>query len=224
MAYDYKTILDNLRTNQRLAAYILGAFMTDGYVYYKSNKAAECGLVSKDSDWLELISRFLGGSIPVTSENNQPLHRIRLYNIAVAEWLVRGGCVPNKSLTLKFPEVESEYLPDFIRGCMDGDGSISLSRYLKKGNYYPKITVYLCGSARQFLEDFQQKLEVQNIRSNFLDMTSYKRGKAAPYKAPHYRVSMNGKHACKFLRWVYYPEHEVSMPRKRLKVQAIFDL
>lgn len=31
---------------------------------------------------------------------------------------------PNKSLTLKFPNIDVQFIPDFIRGFFDGDGSV----------------------------------------------------------------------------------------------------
>ena len=39
--------------------------------------------------------------------------------------LINLGCIPNKSLTLTFPDfINDELLPHFIRGYFDGDGCI----------------------------------------------------------------------------------------------------
>ena len=45
------------------------------------------------------------------------------------EDLIKLGCVPNKSLTVKFPteeQVPKEFLSSFILGLIDGDGSIGI--------------------------------------------------------------------------------------------------
>ena len=47
----------------------------------------------------------------------------------MAEELIKKGCIPNKSLVLKFPSydtVPKELMSHFIRGYFDGDGCISL--------------------------------------------------------------------------------------------------
>lgn len=49
--------------------------------------------------------------------------------------LISNGCVPKKSLILKFPEediVSKELQSHFIRGYFDGDGSLLHSKTSKK--------------------------------------------------------------------------------------------
>lgn len=42
--------------------------------------------------------------------------------------LSKHGCVPNKSLILKFPTtLPNELVNDFIRGYFDGDGSVYIN-------------------------------------------------------------------------------------------------
>jgi hypothetical protein len=62
------------------------------------------------------------------------------------------GGTENKSLTLEFPEVPKEYLPDFIRGYFDGDGSIMR---LKNNRVNSAFT---CGS-KKFLIKLHQALK-----------------------------------------------------------------
>lgn len=40
--------------------------------------------------------------------------------------LISHGCIPQKSLILKFPEISKELIPHFIRGYFDGDGSVGI--------------------------------------------------------------------------------------------------
>ena len=44
------------------------------------------------------------------------------------ESLIKQGCVPQKSLILKFPELPAPLISHFIRGYFDGDGCVSYYR------------------------------------------------------------------------------------------------
>lgn len=48
------------------------------------------------------------------------------------------GCTPQKSLTLKFPNIGSELFISFIRGYFDGDGCLT---YYKGDKVYPKCDI-----------------------------------------------------------------------------------
>ena len=219
---DYSLILESLNNDPHLVYYILGVFITDGSVRYKSaGIGTECDLFSKDGDWIELINNALGGTTKVIEKGVGK--RIRFWNKDIFDWFEQHGCSPNKSLNVEFPDIPSEYLPDFIRGCIDGDGSVIYTKYLKKGKYYPKINVYLCGSSISFLKKFEEILQSRGINSSFVFKTNTKSQGKILYKNPHYRVLMNDSHARNFLKWIYYDGHKMSMPRKRLMAEKILN-
>jgi hypothetical protein len=68
----------------------------------------------------------------------------RIANEHISKQLYDKGMVANKSLVLKFPEIEEILLPHFIRGYFDGDGSI-------KDVTNKKCTFTVCGT-KDFLE------------------------------------------------------------------------
>lgn len=217
---DYPLILDILNKNPDIAYYILGVFVTDGSVRYKTEHAAtECDLLSKDGDWIELINETLGGTSKVVIKGNAK--RIRFWNKEMFDWFVSRGCTPNKSLNIEFPTIPTQYLPDFIRGCIDGDGSIVYTKYLKKNKYYPKINVYLCGSSLGFLKSFENILLKREINSSFIYNPNGNKPEVIQHKNPHYRVVMNDSRAIEFLKWIYYDGHRLSMPRKKAKFEKI---
>jgi len=86
--------------------------------------------------------------------------------------LVKLGLTPNKSLTVGFPEVPTEYARHFIRGCWDGDGSVYITG--KSNNIGAN---YVSGS-KNFIEGMLKELEKaglpkRNIYSNNKKPPSY---------------------------------------------------
>ena len=72
-------------------------------------------------------------------------------------WLAQFGVAPQKSLTLEFPtNIPADRIRDFVRGVIDGDGSIWIHNYrqVKGGEtvyeyQYPCVAVSL--ASRPFL-------------------------------------------------------------------------
>lgn len=51
-------------------------------------------------------------------------YKLEIYSSKMADDLINLGCVPNKSLILLPPNLTDEFIPHFLRGYFDGDGSI----------------------------------------------------------------------------------------------------
>ena len=229
----YSKTLEILNSKNSLAYYILGAFVTDGNICIDSScNGAKCSLTSKDADWIQLIHNVIGneGSFRFRKDGRAELW---LYNRAIYDWFNDNGCTPNKSLNLKLPEVPLEFLPDFIRGCIDGDGSISSSQYKKyskdktKEYSYTKTTCYLCSASDSFLPALHDKLLQLNFNHSFVKLKSSSGisgdGRLIKPKQDFiYRISFGDRTAANFLKWCYYPGHQISMPRKaNLALEAI---
>lgn len=69
---------------------------------------------------------------------------ITICSSALADWLINIGCTPKKSLTMIFPQVPDKYLPDFLRGVVDGDGWISMHLDKKKNTFSYKLGIVEC--------------------------------------------------------------------------------
>lgn len=77
----------------------------------------------------------------------------------------RFGITPNKSYTVKFPDIPKEYLKDFIRGYFDGDGSVYISSTYKDTKYLG--ISFACGS-EEFLIKLGLILKEFNVNSSVL--------------------------------------------------------
>jgi transposase len=84
-------------------------------------------ITSKDRDLLETVKDRLGLSQALgVCRNGQGRSYSTLHwrDRALYTWLTDLGLTPAKSLTLGPLAVPDEYFRDFLRGCIDGDGSI----------------------------------------------------------------------------------------------------
>ncbi len=69
--------------------------------------------------------------------------------------------IPNKSKTIKFPEIPKRYLGDFVRGYFDGDGYVGIGRYWRKSRkrwYWQFSTAFISGS-KSFLIGLKKVLK-----------------------------------------------------------------
>lgn len=219
--------LRDFREENEAAYYLLGVFMTDGCVSCRGTSPIRTSIDSVDTDWLEIIKDKLCSKLPIKLDRGYS--RLNIYSKELGMWLLSKGCHPHKSLTLQMPNVPEKYLPDFVRGCIDGDGSISIAAYSvnrtnktngKVRTYsYTKRTCYLCSASPLFVEGIGKCLSKIGIKHSIFKhplRDSCIRGDKVIGKNPLYSISFGDKTAYYFLRWAYYPEHQLSMPRKRV--------
>lgn len=152
----------------RPMAYVLGWFYTDGCIVADSrtNRINSACLSLADIEHVGKIAALLEfkGKISVRSNDRlgsegRLLATIRVNRKGMIDDLLRLGMVPRKSLILRFPVVPAKYLPDFIRGCWEGDGSYQL-----EGKYGVKAS-FVSGSL-----EFIRAMEL-HLRSLGLDET-----------------------------------------------------
>lgn len=113
-------------------AYFLGLMYADGYNY--NNKRLTISLQEEDLYILEKFKKCINYGGPIRNffitkrDKTKSYHNsLSIRGIKLAEQISKLGCFPCKSLTLNFPteeQVSEKFLKHFIRGMMDGDGSI----------------------------------------------------------------------------------------------------
>lgn len=113
-------------------AYWLGVMYSDGYISKKEyTNSFGISVSSKDKEWLEKFKQFLNynGNINLYKvgksgyKPNAEYVRLIIGNNKIVADLEKLGVVEHKSKKLKtLPSIP--YLDDFIRGYIDGDGSL----------------------------------------------------------------------------------------------------
>ena len=131
-------------------AYILGFWYADGCIY--GGKMFDITLHKKDKYIIKKIAQELDYQGPILDYVDRQACRINFSCKVIYNDLIALGGTERKSKTLQFPNIPIEFLPDFIRGYFDGDGSV----YNVKGKRIN--TNFACGS-NKFLQSLLQLLK-----------------------------------------------------------------
>jgi hypothetical protein len=108
-------------------AYVLGYWWADGCMRVKRNTGAhEIEIASNDRDHLETIAQVIGGKCFLRKVSPQAnTYVISFCSKEMYQDIAAHGGTPHKSRTIGFPDVPPELLPHFIRGVVDGDGTLA---------------------------------------------------------------------------------------------------
>lgn len=117
---------DTLDTEEK--CYIFGLWLADGCVTDKGSII----LSMTDKDIIYKIKHVLKYEGPVRFRKRRMPHHKDQYQLSIgrkymADQLIAKGCVPRKSLILKFPsedDFETRHLNSLVRGYFDGDGCL----------------------------------------------------------------------------------------------------
>lgn len=116
-----------------IKAYWLGFLMADGCVLHRGSISHGVKIKLKEAD-IDILTAFkadICSEHPIKTfiENGYPQASIQINSKHMAYDLINYGCVPAKSLILKFPSNLDRVLHShFIRGYSDGDGSVMVNR------------------------------------------------------------------------------------------------
>jgi hypothetical protein len=147
--------LDQEREWTAQLAYAVGLITTDGCL---SQDGRHLTMTSKDIDLLETIRQCLGVTARITlSTNPRPIYGLQWGDCIFHHWLNTVGLMPAKSLRLGPLQVPDEWMRDFLRGSIDGDGSIITytDRYnaFKKSSYvYTRVYLSLVSASPRFVQ------------------------------------------------------------------------
>ncbi len=105
-------------------AYAVGLIVTDGCL---SSDGRHIIFTSKDIDLIQIFAQILNlkNKIGETRNPRSRAYRIQFGNISLYRWFLDIGITPHKSLTIEKVAVPRKYFLDFLRGHLDGDGSIT---------------------------------------------------------------------------------------------------
>lgn len=137
-------------------AYVLGLIATDGCV----SKSGAVSLCLNDKDLLEKVKKLMGSAHTIKYYGHQEgLHSFNFSRQKLCTDLNRLGVFPNKSLTIRFPDVPDAFLIDFIRGVFDGDGSV----FFEKRSPKLPLRASFISSSKGFIETLEAKLRVLSM-------------------------------------------------------------
>ena len=189
------------RIDSENKSYILGLIYADGCISYsKGSPSLSINLHNKDKYIIEFISQQLGKNITIYSEVNNTQSSIKVHRPSIINDLINLGVQFNKSTkgSMRLPCISKELLPHFIRGFMDGDGTVS-----KKGH------VCFYSTSRLFLEDLQsifnelgcsKKVHIHSVKNT---------------KTPYYHLHYARENSSNIIYPYLYSSCTICMERKK---------
>lgn len=159
-----ESFFDKIDTEAK--SYFLGLLYADGCNYGKRNNAIAIGLQERDGYILKQFSNELKTDRPLvfrkaTKINWQNTLRLDINSRKISENLIKLGCWPKKDYNLKFPteeQVPNNLINHFIRGFMDGDGSILYSKcHNRKSSYKLSVSFSSCLTFLEPLKEFLKR-------------------------------------------------------------------
>ncbi|WP_238613242.1 LAGLIDADG family homing endonuclease [Candidatus Oscillochloris fontis] len=108
-------------------AYVLGYWWADGYMRHRSDNGAHIvEIASIDRDHLLTMAQVIGGSCSFRKVSAKgDCYHIEFCNRDLYNDLISLGGMPNKSNVIGFPVLPNHLLVHFVRGFVDGDGTLS---------------------------------------------------------------------------------------------------
>jgi hypothetical protein len=196
-------------------AWTVGLMATDGNL----SRRHALSITSKDRDLLDTVKDCLGltNALGVTTNGRGGRYwKLQWRDRRFYEWLTVVGLTPAKSLTLGPLAVPDEFFADFLRGCLDGDGSILVytdrSHTAKNPRYiYERLYVSLVSASRPFIDWMASTLR------RLLGARSAVHLKSKPAGAPVYVLRFAKKASIQVLRWIYYKPAVPCLARKHAR-------
>lgn len=136
-------------------AYILGYWWADGYMRVKKSTGGhEIEIASLDLGHLLVMAKVIGGNfwfrkVTAVSETRA----VTFCSKEMYYDLLALGGTPRKSRTIGFPKVPTEFVPHFVRGVIDGDGTLAWN------GDRPILQIY--SGSQQFLADLVAAVEAE---------------------------------------------------------------
>ncbi|MBX4205844.1 hypothetical protein KW795_01465 [Candidatus Microgenomates bacterium] len=200
-------------------AYAVGLITTDGNL---SPDHRHISLTSKDVQLLKTFKQCLNikNRICKNTKGTFPgstyAFKVSFGNVVLYDWLIKIGLMPKKSLVIGKLKIKDKYFKDFLRGHLDGDGSIftyidDYSAYLNPKYVYKRLYVTFISSSENHIIWLQNKI----IR--LLKVTgskSVKRSKSQVGTSNQYVIRFSKKEAIKLLNQIYYKPNLPCLKRK----------
>ncbi|PFV89682.1 hypothetical protein COL08_27870 [Priestia megaterium] len=192
--------VDFFKTLSPELAYILGLWATDGSI----NIQGTISLSLIDKEVIEWVSDIIECKNPVKEmffDGRKPFYSINFQNPIVKEIFETYEIVHKKTRILKFPTLPEEFIPYFIRGVFEGDGSISVGT-TKRGHIEQSIT--FCGASIEFMKKIKEIIEsVIGGDRKLSNVKDYNHDNDR-YKNDFYIYTFGGREdVIKFGDWIY---------------------
>ncbi|MEK7541415.1 MAG: hypothetical protein AAB533_01045 [Patescibacteria group bacterium] len=199
-------------------AYVVGLLVTDGNL---SKDGRHINMRSSDRDLLKTFICCLqikNNKIGVShgdGYSKKPCYRVQLSNVQLYNWLTSIGIKPAKTYTIAAINLPDTFFRDFLRGHLDGDGSIFTYRdtyNIYKGKRYINTRIYtsFISASKKHIAWLHATL-VRN--SPVKGVIIHRPGKDS--RADMWQIKIAKYESLKLFPWLYYKKNLPALKRKR---------
>jgi len=192
-------------------AYVLGFWWADGCMVGQIFSISQ---KETDGYLLKQILGVMDSTYPLYKSNGSCSFQIR--SVSIINDIKELGGIENKSKKVVLPCVPDLYLPDFMRGLFDGDGSICLQT--GRRSYHASLT----SGSKLFLEQVNKSLieSIPDFRGSNVASVVCKKGRKMPHnrnllKDSTYHMLRFGVNDTKRLGAFLYKNDGLCLFRKR---------
>jgi hypothetical protein len=197
-------------------AYACGLMATDGNL---SRRKGQMSFVSKDVDQVEALRHCLRLSARIVRAPSSKgfHHKVQWNDRRLYDWFVDLGLAPAKSRALGQLAVPDEFFADFFRGCVNGDGSVTVytdrSHSTKKPHcVYERLYTSLVSASLPFLDWMRDRL------SRALGLTGAIHVDRSA-RSPVWTLRYAKAESIRLIGWMYHSPNVPALARKRLKAE-----
>ena len=207
-------------------AYAIGLLTTDGTM---SKDVRHIAMRSSEIQLLKTFKFCLSIQNKITQTQNNgwttnPSYLVQFGNIQFYNWLLTVGLFPAKTYTIGELKIPDRYFKDFLRGHLDGDGSVWT--YLDKWNtfknkkyVYTRLWVRFISASEKHIKWIQTKIsQLQNIKGHL-----WERMPSRPdQKTSMWEIKFAKRESIRLLSWIYYaPDIPCLLRKRRIAEQFI---
>lgn len=200
-------------------AYAIGLLTTDG------NLSKDGRHITMRSCDIQLLNTFkkclnLPNKISETFHNGwgkRRTYRIQFSNVQLYRWLFKIGLTPRKTYTIGELKILDRYFPDFLRGHLDGDGSITTYKdrwnTFKNPKYvYTRLWVRFISASKFHIRWLQRKInKLLGVKGHLWE----RKPERPDQTATIYGIKFAKKDSIRLLSWLYYNRKVPCLIRKR---------
>lgn len=210
-------------------AYAIGLITTDGNL---SSDGRHISLTSSDIQLLNTFKKCLGkkhssiGTIAPSSISRKQAYRVQIGDVVLYDWLTRLGLHPNKSLSLGSLNISRKFFADFVRGHLDGDGSIiyykdAYNSHINPDYIYDRLIIYLMSASKIHIKWLRKM--ISSILGIFGSIQVRPPGKSTKGKNECYVLKFSTKESKVLLNWIYYKPNLPCLKRKYYKAKPFLN-
>lgn len=206
---DYN-FFNNINTKEK--AYYLGLIASDGNVYKRDNGQCLLSITLQKEDEYILNNFYNILNINRTCSETSKYCSLQISSKIIFDDLSKYGIIPNKTWNMHLKNIPKKFMPSFLLGYFDGDGSITHS----KNGTITKTDVSICGT-KSSINSISYMLDELNLKYLLILDNRNK------YKGKFYRlVFKNTTEKYCFLKMIY--ENNSDILKLKRKEERVLDL